>query len=35
MFTPTNDNPKKYKNVVVAKAPSKEMNPKMTCEEAA
>ena len=33
MFTPTNENPKKYKNVVVGKAPTETMNPKMTCEE--
>ena len=32
MFTPTNSNPKKYKNVVVGKAPTETMNPKMTCE---
>ena len=33
MFTPTSSNPKKYKNVVVGKAPFEGMNPKMTCEE--
>jgi len=33
MFTPTNDNPKKYKNVVVGKPPAKGLHAKHTCEE--